>query len=68
MNIEIMTVAQVAKEAGVCLRTARTWTTMQDNPIPSFKIGRCRRILRSSFVEWVKERERAEDNSRRVVQ
>jgi hypothetical protein len=52
----IMTDRQMAEELGVPLATLRYWWSCGGGP-PSFKAGKFRRGLRSTFFAWCAERQ-----------
>lgn len=55
-----LTIAQLAESQGVCIKTARNWCLMIDDPIPSYKVGNVRRIRKEVLVSWIKNREKPE--------
>ena len=53
----VMSDRQMAEELGVPLATLRYWWSNNAGP-PSFKAGKFRRGLRSSFLQWCAERQK----------
>ena len=53
---EILTDRMMARELGIPLATLRYWWTIGKGP-PSFKAGRYRRGLRSTFMAWCREQQ-----------
>ncbi|WP_438351555.1 helix-turn-helix domain-containing protein [Paenibacillus sp. FA6] len=52
-----LTIAQLAESQGVCIKTARNWCLIIDDPIPSYKVGNVRRIRKESILDWIERRE-----------
>ena len=50
-----ISVAECAKQLGICTKTAYTLTHRQD--FPTIKIGRRTRVSRAGLVEWVQKQE-----------
>lgn len=52
-----LTVAQIAEILGVCVKTARKWCLMENDPLPSYKIGNVRRIRKDALINWIAKKE-----------
>ena len=52
---EILTISQVAPFLASCVRTARRWTELPDNPLPVHRAPGGRRLLflRSEVLAWL---------------
>ncbi|AJS59686.1 hypothetical protein UB51_15720 [Paenibacillus sp. IHBB 10380] len=60
MGIEPTLSAWEADRPRVCIKTARNWCLMKEDPIPSYKVGNVRRIRKEVLVSWIEDREKAE--------
>ncbi|WP_089546777.1 helix-turn-helix domain-containing protein [Paenibacillus sp. SSG-1] len=52
-----LTVAQVAQSQGVCTKTVRKWCLMEEDPLPSYKVGNVRRVRQEALLTWIQKRE-----------
>lgn len=57
MDDELLTTDEVAKWLKVEKRSVYVYRHLDDNPLPSFKLGGAIRFRRSEVEKWLRERE-----------
>ncbi len=55
-----LTIAQLAESQGVCTKTARKWCLQENNPLPSYQIGRIRRVRKDALITWIRGYEKGD--------